>query len=115
MAREPGAESANAGCLLAVAGGVAALLTGAPRASFSLNGGFEGHARDLTVPFVQLPLIVLGAALLPLAVGALTRRHTTRAWLPVAVSLTALALGLAGVTAWWTPRQEPDPGYGPGI
>ncbi|AXK34953.1 hypothetical protein DVA86_22220 [Streptomyces armeniacus] len=105
----------GAGCLLACVGAVAAPLVWAPRAAPGIDGGFEGHARDLSVLYVDLPLIVLGGALLPPAVWALAARLVPRPWIAMLVAVAALAGGLWGLTEWWTPRTEPDPGYGPGI
>ena len=104
-----------AGCLLAGFGAVTAPLAWAPRATISVNGGFEGHARDLSVLYIDLPLVVLGGALLPPLAWALTRRWTHRPWVATLASVVALALGLWGLTEWWTPRHQPNPGYGPGI
>ncbi|MET7617915.1 hypothetical protein [Streptomyces sp. NPDC005408] len=104
-----------AGCFLAGLGATTAALVWAPRAAFSIDGGFEGHARDLSVLFVDLPLIVLGGVLVPLFAWALTMRWLHRPWVAALASVATLALGVWGLTEWWTPRQQPDPGYGPGI
>lgn len=82
-----------------------------PRAAFSIDGGFEGHARDLTVLFVDLPLILLGGALLPFLAWLLTERATRRPWAAALTSLAVIALGVGGLIEWYTPRQHPDPGY----
>lgn len=103
------------GCLLAGLGATTAALVWAPRAAFSIDGGFEGHARDLSVLFVDLPLILLGGALLPLFTWALTMRWVHRPWVAALAAVATLVLGVWGLTEWWTPRQHPDPGYGPGI
>jgi hypothetical protein len=103
------------GGLLGGLGATAAALVWAPRAAFSIDGGFEGHARDLSVVFVDLPLILTGGALVPFLSWALTLRWTQRRRVAVLVGVVALLLGLWGLTEWWTPRQQPDPGYGPGI
>ncbi|MFD6339284.1 hypothetical protein [Streptomyces sp. NPDC060131] len=104
-----------AGCFLGVLGATTAALVWAPRAAFSIDGGFEGHARDLSVLFVDLPLIVLGGALVPLLAWGLTTKWVHRPWAAALVAVAALALGVWGLTEWWTPRRQPDPGYGPGI
>ncbi|WP_411112484.1 hypothetical protein [Streptomyces sp. 029-5] len=104
-----------AGCFLAVLGATTAALVWAPRAAFSIDGGFEGHARDLSVLFVDLPLIALGGALVPLLAWGLTTKWVHRPWAAALVAVAALALGVWGLTEWWTPRRQPDPGYGPGI
>ncbi|MEV8624552.1 hypothetical protein [Streptomyces sp. NBC_01268] len=111
------AESTG-GCLLTAAGALAALVYWAPRASFSIDGGFEGHARDLSVVFVDLPLILLGATVLPLVAWLLTLRRRRRPrgpWTAALTALLALALFLYGVDACWEPRQLPDPGYRGGL
>lgn len=69
----------RAGRLLAGIGAVLAALVWAPRAAFSIDGGFEAHARDLSVLFVDLPLIVLGGALVPFLTWSLTGRWTSQA------------------------------------
>ena len=106
---------AGVGGLLAGVGATSAALVWAPRAEFSIDGGFEGHARDLSVVFVDLPLILLGGALTPFLAWALTMRWLHRPWVGALAATAALALGWWGLTEWWTPRQQPDPGYGPGI
>ncbi|WP_327233301.1 hypothetical protein OG349_04305 [Streptomyces sp. NBC_01317] len=111
----PSNTTGGAGCLLAGLGAAIAPFVWAPRAAFSIDGGFEGHARDLSVIYVDLPLITLGGALLPLLAWALTSRWTGRPWIAVLTAVAALALGMWGLLEWWTPRQHPDPGYGPGI
>ncbi|MFB7861057.1 hypothetical protein [Streptomyces sp. NPDC056069] len=107
-------ESAG-GCLLPALGALAGLLLWTPRAAYSIDGGFEGHARDLSVVFVDLPLILVGASVLPLVAWVLTLRRTGRIWPAALASLAVLALFLWGVPAVWHPRRTPDPGYGPGI
>ncbi|WP_425246983.1 hypothetical protein [Streptomyces sp. NEAU-NA10] len=104
-----------AGCLLAGFGAATAALAWAPRAAISIDGGFEGHARDLSVLVVDLPLVLLGGALVPLLTWALTIRWVGRLWLAVLAAVTALALGVWGLLEWWTPRQAANPGYGQGI
>ena len=53
--------------------GATGALIWAPRAAFSIDGGFEGRARDLSVLFVDLPRILLGGVLLPYTAWTLTR------------------------------------------
>lgn len=106
----------TAGCLLAGLGATAGLLVWGPRAAFSIDGGFEGHARDLSVLYVDLPLIVLGGIAIPLFSWTLAMRSTRRPWIAGLATLSALALAVWGITEWYTPRQHPDPGYtGPGL
>jgi hypothetical protein len=62
------------------------------------------------VLFVDLPLIVLGGALVPLLAWSLTRRWMDRARIAALVDVAALALGIWGLVEWWSPRQE-DPGH----
>jgi hypothetical protein len=101
--------TSGVGCLLAGLGAGIAPLVWAPRAAFSIDGGFEGHARDLSVLFVDLPLIVLGGALVPLLTWAVTIRWG-RPWVAVLAAVAALTLGMWGLMECWTPRQHPDPG-----
>ncbi|MFF3751499.1 hypothetical protein ACFYYH_13735 [Streptomyces sp. NPDC002018] len=96
-------------------GAATGALVWAPRAAFSMDGGFEGEARDLSVVFVDLPLILLGGALVPLVAWTLTTRWARRPWVAAPAAVAALALGVWGLTEWWTPRQHPAPGYGPGL
>ncbi|MCX2182672.1 hypothetical protein KV205_19365 [Streptomyces sp. SKN60] len=106
----------TAACLLAGLGAMAGLLVWAPRAAFSIDGGFEAHARDLSAIFLDLPLILLGGTVVPLFTWTLTTRCTRRPWIAVFMTLAALALGVWALTEWYTPRQHPDPGYtGPGL
>ncbi|MDN0197969.1 hypothetical protein [Streptomyces sp. S.PNR 29] len=107
--------SGGAGCLLAGVGAAVAPLVWAPRAAISVEGGFEGHARDLSVLWIDLPLVVLGGAAVPLVVWGLTMRWTGRPWVAVGAAVAALACGVWGLVEWWAPRQSPDPGYGPGV
>jgi hypothetical protein len=104
-----------AGYFLVGLGAATGALVWAPRAAFSIDGGFEGHARDLGVLFIDLPLIMLGGALVPLSAWGLTMRWAHRPWLAAFTAAAALILGTWGLIEWWTPRQHPDPGYGPGI
>lgn len=106
--------SGCAGCLLAGLGAATAPLVWAPRAASSVHGGFEGQARDLSVLFVDLPLIVLGGALVPLLSWGLATRWA-RPWVAALVALAALALAVWGLTEWWTPRRQPGTGDGAGI
>ncbi|MFJ6697274.1 hypothetical protein ACIQM4_14540 [Streptomyces sp. NPDC091272] len=110
----PKAGGGGTGCLLAALGAAAAPVVWAPKAAINIEGGFEGHARDLSVLYLDLPLIVLGGALIPLGTWALTRRWTDRPWLTALAALAALALATWGLAEWWTPRTEPNPGYGNG-
>lgn len=113
--RTTGRTPGVTGHLLAAFGATAAAMVWASRAAFSLDGGFEGHARDLTVLFVDLPLILLGGVLTPLLTWTLVGRWLRRPWIAVLAAVAALALGIWGLTEWWPPRQYEDPGYGPGL
>ncbi|QER86746.1 hypothetical protein [Streptomyces tendae] len=98
-----------AGVLLAAAGAaVAAVLTWAPRARVSVHGGFEGRQRDLSVLYVDLPLVAAGGAFVPLAVWLLTLRTLRRPWLAAAAATGALVLGIWGLLSWWTPNRPPE-------
>jgi hypothetical protein len=102
------------GCLLAGLGAAVAPLVWAPQAASSINGGFEGQDRDLSVLFVDLPLIVLGGALVPLVTWTLAMRGARRPWVAAFAAVGALALGVWGLTVWWAPDRVPGPGDGPG-
>ncbi|MEV7571191.1 hypothetical protein [Streptomyces tanashiensis] len=107
------AESA-VGCLLAVVGVAVAGAFALPRAAYSIDGGFEAHARDWVVILVDLPLILFaGLVVPPLTWAAAVRR--LRPWTAALVCLAVAGLALWGLATWWHPRQGPDPGYGPGI
>ncbi|MFD5081362.1 hypothetical protein ACFWOG_01835 [Kitasatospora sp. NPDC058406] len=103
------------GCLLAGLGATTGALVWAPRAALRVDGGFEGHARDLGVLLVDLPLIVLGGVLVPLLARALVARWVPRPWLAALAAVAVLALAAWGLAEWYAPRHRPDPGYGPGI
>ncbi|MFD7321701.1 hypothetical protein ACFV9D_11555 [Streptomyces sp. NPDC059875] len=105
----------TAGCLIAGLGATTAMVVWTPRAAFSIDGGFEGHARDLSVIFVDLPLILLGCTVIPLSAWGLAARWGQRPWVAALAAVATLGLGVWGITEWWTPRQEPDPGYRGGI
>ncbi|MGW3497128.1 hypothetical protein [Streptomyces sp. NPDC001020] len=64
---------------------------------------------------VDLPLTLLGVALVPLLTWALTSRWVGRPWVAVLTALAALSLGVWGLLEWWTPRHPPDFGDGHSI
>ncbi|WP_426404739.1 hypothetical protein ACN9M0_33300 [Streptomyces sp. R-07] len=107
------AESA-VGCLLAVVGVAVAGAFALPRAAFSIDGGFEAHARDWGVILVDLPLILFAGLVVPPLTWAAANRWL-RPWAAALVCVAVAGLALWGLAAWWHPRQNPDPGYGPGI
>ncbi|AEN09726.1 MULTISPECIES: hypothetical protein [unclassified Streptomyces] len=98
----------GAGCLLAAAGAATATLAWAPHARVSVTGGFEQSRRDLGVLYVDLPLIALGGALLPLLVWALALRTLGRPWPALVVAVVALGLGVWALTSWWEPYRQPE-------
>ncbi|MBQ0827442.1 hypothetical protein [Streptomyces tagetis] len=97
-----------AGLVLAGAGGAVAVLVWAPRARVSVTGGFAGNHRDLSVLYLDLPLVALGGALLPVLAGALALRLLGRPWAAALVAVAALGLGVWGLTSWWTPYEQPE-------
>ncbi|MFF0746343.1 hypothetical protein ACFYVL_38715 [Streptomyces sp. NPDC004111] len=109
----PSRTAGGAGCLLALLGAASAPLAWAPRATSSIYGGFEGEQRDLSVLYLDLPLIALGGALVPLLVWMLTSRWTGRPWAAALAGLAALSLGIWGLLEWWTPQHPPSYGDGP--
>ncbi|MGW8062321.1 hypothetical protein ACVV2G_08595 [Streptomyces ziwulingensis] len=98
-----------AGCL--VAGGIGAstaVLVWAPLARISVTGGFDGRHRDLGVLYLDLPLVALGGALVPVAAWAVGLRLLGgRSWAAALLAVAALALGTWGLTAW-TPYEQPE-------
>ncbi|MYW51330.1 hypothetical protein GTY64_07585 [Streptomyces sp. SID8376] len=88
-----------AGFLVAGLGAAAALLAWAPLARVNVEGGFEGKHRDLSVLYVDLPLVAVGGALVPLAFWMLTLRRFHRPWLAALAAVTAVALGIWGLTS----------------
>ncbi|WP_338491630.1 hypothetical protein [Streptomyces sp. SJL17-4] len=111
---DDGPSQGAVGCLLAVAGVTVAGVFALPRAAYSIDGGFEAHARDWSVILVEMPLILLAGLLVPPMTWAAATRWL-RPWAAFLVCAAVVALGLWGVAAVWHPRQGPDPGYGPGI
>ncbi|MFE5397467.1 hypothetical protein ACFQ9U_23280 [Streptomyces sp. NPDC056568] len=99
-----------AGCLVAGAVGAStAVLVWAPLARISVTGGFESRHRDLSVLYLDLPLVALGGALVPAAAwGVGLRVLGGRAWAAALLAMAALALGTWGLTEWWTPYEEPE-------
>ncbi|MEU9353246.1 hypothetical protein AB0D65_20135 [Streptomyces griseoloalbus] len=97
-----------AGILLAAVGAIAAVLAWAPRARVSVDGGFEGMHRDVSVLYVDLPLIAVGGALVPLAAWLLTLRTLGRPWLAAAIAAGTLTLGIWALLGWWTPYERPE-------
>ncbi|MET9366588.1 hypothetical protein ABZY00_01895 [Streptomyces griseoflavus] len=96
------------GLLLAAAGAITAVLVWAPKARVSVHGGFEGMHRDLSVLYVDLPLIAAGGALVPLAAWLLGLRALRRPWLAAAIAAGTFALAVWGLLSWWTPYQRPE-------
>ncbi|MGW0085501.1 hypothetical protein [Streptomyces sp. NPDC003393] len=100
-----------AGFLWAAVGAATAVLAWAPLARVSIEGGFEGQRRDLSVLYVDLPLIAVGGALLPLATWLLTSRWVTRPWIAALATAAALAAGVWGLTLGWQPYEGPEAVY----
>lgn len=119
MSENPSQESRDlavsaVGCLLAVVGVAVAAAFALPRAAYSIDGGFENHARDWGVILVDLPLILFTGLVGPPLVWAAATRWL-RPWAAALVCAAVAGLALWGLATWWQPRQGPDPGYGPGI
>ncbi|MER5967310.1 hypothetical protein [Streptomyces sp. NPDC002057] len=100
-----------AGCLVAGLGAATTLMAWAPLARVNIEGGFTGIHRDLSVLYVDLPLITAGGALVPLTFWILTMRRFRRPWLAALVAAAATALGIWGLTSSWVPYQAPEFGY----
>ncbi|MFD4370151.1 hypothetical protein [Streptomyces sp. NPDC058486] len=99
------------GFLIAGLGAAATLVAWAPLARVNVEGGFTGIHRDLSVLYVDLPLITAGGALVPLTFWVLTLRRFHRPWLAALVAAAATALGIWGLTSSWVPYQAPEFGY----
>ncbi|MEU8852284.1 hypothetical protein AB0C70_40085 [Streptomyces sp. NPDC048564] len=97
-----------AGFLVAGLGAVAALLAWAPLARVNVEGGFEGLHRDLSVLYIDLPLVAAGGALVPLTFWLLTLRRFHRPWLAALAAVAAAALGIWALTIWWAPYRAPE-------
>ncbi|MCF2127058.1 hypothetical protein L1I79_11500 [Strepomyces sp. STD 3.1] len=100
-----------AGFLVAGLGAAATVLAWAPRARVNIDGGFAGSHRDLSVLYIDLPLITAGGALVPFVFWVLTLRRFRRPWLAAVVAAGVAALGIWGLTSWWVPYQAPEFGY----
>ncbi|MFF8829212.1 hypothetical protein [Streptomyces sp. NPDC015131] len=94
--------------LVAGLGAAAALLAWAPLARVNVQGGFDGRHRDLSVLYVDLPLVAAGGALVSLVFWTLTLRRSRRPWLAALAAVAAVALGIWGLTSWWAPYQAPE-------
>ncbi|MGW1140345.1 hypothetical protein [Streptomyces zhihengii] len=104
-------RTSRTGCLglaLAALGACVAVLSWAPLARVSVHGGFEQQHRDLSVLWIDLPLVALGGALVPLAVWLLVVRATGRAVPALLAAVAAGALGVWGLTSWWEPYERPE-------
>ncbi|WP_351237284.1 hypothetical protein [Streptomyces sp. NPDC002133] len=96
------------GILVAALGTTFALLAWAPMARISIDGGFEQQHRDLSVLYIDLPVIAVGGALVPLAAWLLTLQWLQRPWVAALAAMAVLVLGVWGLTSWWTPYQRPE-------
>lgn len=92
---------------MAALGTTFALLAWAPMARISIVGGFEQQHRDLSVLHIGLPVIAVGGAFVPLVVWLLILQWLKRPWVVTLAAVAALALGVWGLTSWWTPYRRP--------
>ncbi|MFE9722330.1 hypothetical protein ACFYQ5_01635 [Streptomyces sp. NPDC005794] len=104
------------GCAAAALGaGIALYIWGSSlRTGLHMGMGFEGQARDLSVLWTELPLVLLAGALIPpvawlLPLRLLRGRGSLRARVLVAAVCTAsfLAVSAWGLHAWTNPHH-PD-------
>ncbi|CAM5504918.1 hypothetical protein SATRM34S_03745 [Streptomyces atroolivaceus] len=104
------------GCATAALGAATALYVWASslRTGLHMGAGFEGHARDLSVLWTELPLVLLAGALIPPVTWLLTLRlprghRTVRSRALVAGACTAAVFALAtwGLHTWANPHH-PD-------
>ncbi|MCJ0873187.1 hypothetical protein [Streptomyces sp. AP-93] len=98
--------------LLAGLGAVTGGIIWASRSAYALDGGFESEDQDLSVLFVDLPLILIGGVLIPAAAYAVARQ---RRGAGIVLALVATGLAAWGLMSWWTPQQGPDGYYEPGM
>ncbi|MFF0223694.1 hypothetical protein [Streptomyces sp. NPDC004629] len=96
------------GLLVAAFGAAVAVVSWAPMARVNIEGGFEQARRDLRVLYIDLPLIAVGGAVVPLAAWLLTLRWCRRPWPAAVAAAGALALGIWGLTSWWEPYGRPE-------
>lgn len=94
--------------ILAGVGVLAGAMIWVLRAGYSLDGGFESQDQDLSVLFVDLPLILLCGALIPVAAYVAARGHRT---LGPVLAVAAIVLAAWGLLSWWTPQQGPVGGW----
>ncbi|MFD6277727.1 hypothetical protein ACFWFI_19465 [Streptomyces sp. NPDC060209] len=104
------------GCATAALGAVTALYVwgSSRRTGLHMGAGFEGHGRDLSVLWTELPLVLLAGALMPTVTWLLTlrllgRRGPLRSRALVAAVCTAGVLAAAtwGLHTWANPHN-PD-------
>ncbi|MEU1216509.1 hypothetical protein ACFYSH_26450 [Streptomyces sp. NPDC005791] len=104
------------GCATAAIGAAVAVYVWASsrRTGLNMGMGFEGHSRDLSVLWTELPLVLLAGALIPplawlLPLRLLRGRGTLRARVLVAAVCTA---GFVALSAWalhtWANPHHPD-------
>ncbi|MFW6689624.1 hypothetical protein [Streptomyces sp. MAR4 CNX-425] len=107
------------GCLVLLAGAATGLFAWSYGAKPMLTGGFEGEGQDLSVLWVELPIMLFGVPAGAGAVWALTAaalRHRSRgalALLPVAAALLALGF-LAWACVGWLDHVSDVPHPTPG-
>ncbi|MGH3309607.1 MAG: hypothetical protein ACRDP3_03330 [Streptomyces sp.] len=117
--RDRSSASDTVGCLVMLAGAAAGLFAWAHGARPMLHGGFEGEGQDLSVLWVELPIMVFGVPAAAGAVWALTatvlrdRTRPTRTLLPVVAALLALG-GLVWVCLAWLEYVSDVPPPTPG-
>ncbi|MFE0647225.1 hypothetical protein ACFVZH_01360 [Streptomyces sp. NPDC059534] len=112
--RDDGRAESAVGCLLAIAGVAVVGTFALTRAAYTIDGGFEAHARDWGVILVELPLVLFAGLVVPPLTWVVAGRRL-RPWAAALVCVAVVGLGLWGLAACWHPPQGPDPGYGPGI
>ncbi|MFE0700711.1 hypothetical protein [Streptomyces sp. NPDC058872] len=94
------------GCLFTAVGAAVTGVFALSRAAYTLEGGFEGQARDWGVILVELPLVLLGGLLVPPLIWAAATRGL-RPWAAALVCLLVSGLALWGLASWWHPPRPP--------
>ncbi|MFJ3900854.1 hypothetical protein [Streptomyces sp. NPDC090025] len=80
----------------------AALVVWGVGAEGAVSGGFEGEGRDLSVVWVELPLMLVGFPGVVLGVWAVLRKRS--AWVIAVALVAALALMSWGSAEWLAGR-----------
>lgn len=83
------------------------------RTDIHMGGGFEGQGEDVSVLWTELPLVLLAAALIPMAFWLLAvrvfRDRVPGGYLPLAAALFAVGVTLLFAVALYSWADQLDP------